>query len=108
MTKQQKDDALMVLGKGCQIQNKYVNDCGKTCAIGALAKASSIDRGVLEEMEADFIFQHVDVANQIQIKFGLSLENQRQIQAINDDNESESTRTKKVLAYVGSLEVTDE
>jgi len=110
MTKQQKDDALMVLGKGCKRENYYIDECGNTCAIGALAKFASVDRQTLEKMGSNFISSHPDVALRITGKFGLSLHHQREIQRINDafHDHNEDKRTEAVLRYVNRIEVTDE
>lgn len=98
---------MMVLGRGCKIAEKYIDDCGNTCAIGALAKAAGIDRETLKSDNQTFISSLSVLQEAIMAKFGFNEEHLNRIQSINDANADETERTDAVLTYVGNLKTTD-
>lgn len=84
MTPEQYREARAILENDCESQREYLNDDGKTCAIGALALASGITRQGLRRGNSKGIHERPSLAKAIARRFGLSLQAQEWLQAEND------------------------
>lgn len=99
MTEEQYEAAKAIAEKDCEIAGKYLCD-GQTCILGALAKDAGVDDQTLIQAGSAGIgvvktipsiiwaSEHphvVKIAKAVESKFGLSVEDQAQLQAVNDN-----------------------
>ncbi len=102
--------ALAELAKDCKLKHQYLNGDGETCAIGRLAQLSAVPDDTLRKAGGASIENISDpgIARAIADKFGLSMDEMRTIQRLNDDHSwhqelSTEERIAAVLKYVTSL-----
>lgn len=104
MTKKQFNAVVKLLKADCHLQREYIDDKGRTCAIGCLALAAKVPKRILKNNNDVFIAMLDQVVEPIQRKFGLDEDIQKTIQCRNDsDNIEHSTlaaRRKYVIEAV--------
>ncbi len=101
--------AIRLIKKDCKLQSEYIDCKGNTCAIGMLALKSGVSKRRLEDAGSCPINDQVgyrgikEIAEDIRIKFGLSQEQQSEIQTINDEEDMPANRRAKIIAYLKTL-----
>lgn len=103
MTKRQYKRAIALIKKDCQINGRYVDQDGNTCAIGCLALDAGVREATLLKKNTEPIYWFKWAYLRIKSKFGLDLEAQEQIQSLNDTSRNPKSRRRKIVHYLKSL-----
>ncbi len=112
MNKSQYEQAKKLLTKDCEVRHYYmvkVDKNGKvthqTCAVGCLAKAAGVRSQTLLKMHNDVIGDNgcKIAVTAIRKKFGLTLDNLRELQDANDGYEFRTDRVDSVLARLKAI-----
>lgn len=91
------DEVIAILEQDCKIPHAYINDAGETCAIGALALAAGVSPQALKVNGFNLsIVAKPDFAMPIMAKFGLTLDQQREIQRANDHRADDLLMTPEI------------
>jgi hypothetical protein len=104
MTKAQKQATLRVIRSGDFIRWNYCFR-DKVCVIGGLALAAGVEKKTLQNTNGS-IWLRPYISKPILRKFGLSRENQSDLQQINDSSPNLEVRRAKMIKYVKSLSTT--
>lgn len=112
MTIQQYQEAKAAIEKRqCLIATKYIIDpdapeC-QMCVLGALALYAGVSKQTLVDASSDFISAWNDgtliISKAITDRFGLTLEQQRTLQALNDECDDGEARKSQVLATLREM-----
>lgn len=101
MTEAQYESVKAILEADCDLQCKYVDEAGKTCAIGALALAAGVSPARFIGVNSLTIECLPDVRAKIQATFGLTFQKIADIQWANDSHDRVDSRRAKVLQVLG-------
>lgn len=103
MTKRQYKRAVALIKKDCQIRGEYTDFNGNTCAIGCLALAAGVKKSTLLRSGTNPIEWLPGIARRIKSRFGLSMDEQADIQQENDSCHVLKNRRRGVLKLLKSL-----
>lgn len=117
MNKAQRDRIIEVIKNGAEIASRYSDASGRTCAIGGLAKAASIPfpgyrspgnrKGVLVLEYQRGAKRWGQLANRLYKEYGLTHDQQADIQRLNDGHYHQDERRAAIIEYIMSLPVED-
>lgn len=110
MNAEQKRKIIEVISNDAEIQCRYENAEGQTCAIGGLAKAANIARPGSDSYNNGSSISHPELAGMLaalMAHYGLGEYELRRIQTYNDFATDQAVRRMDILSYIEFLPVSD-
>ena len=103
MNQTQKEKLLAVVEKDAKIRLKYIDEHGDMCFIGGLL--DEIGYKVQSNWGGTAINRMPRISRKLEEAYGLSSDEVRMLQRLNDNNISRCARQNKLRAYINALGV---
>lgn len=97
-----KSLAIRAIKSDCMISGLHMDDEGNTCAIGMLALKAGVAKRTVQRASGS-ILANPPLYRAIEKKFGLSVDQQSDVQRLNDMWSTPAPRRKSILAYLKTL-----